>query len=70
MKLIYDFDEKDLSKRVKIEKEDGSYEYFPFYDIKIENAWSPTYNFKTWIKSKERMKYYQSEPVKIGQSKC
>ncbi|MGJ4784126.1 hypothetical protein ACQV5J_08035 [Leptospira interrogans] len=70
MKLIYDFDEKDLEKRVRIEREDGTCEYFPFYDIKIENIWNPTWRFKTWVSFKERSKFYQSNPVKIGSSKC
>ncbi|UOG39325.1 hypothetical protein MAL08_08730 [Leptospira noguchii] len=65
MRLIYDFEEKDLSKKVRIEK-NGSVEYFPFYDIKIENAFSPTVQFKTWQNQKHRFEFYKSNPFEIG----
>ncbi|WP_000398530.1 hypothetical protein [Leptospira interrogans] len=66
MKLIYDFDEEDLAKKVRIEKEDGTCEYFPFYDFKFENSYSHTLRLKTWASEKERRKFYDFEPIVIN----
>ncbi|WP_061286538.1 hypothetical protein [Leptospira interrogans] len=68
MKLIYDFDEKDLAKKVRIEKEDGTCEYFPFYDFKFENSSSHTLKLKTWVSEKERRKFYEFEPIVVEQT--
>ncbi|WP_016753040.1 MULTISPECIES: hypothetical protein [Leptospira] len=67
MKLIYDFDEEDLAKKVRIEKEDGTCEYFPFYDFKFENSSNHTLRVKTWVSEKERRKFYEFEPIEIDQ---
>ncbi|MFQ3855978.1 hypothetical protein ACLK29_08855 [Leptospira kirschneri] len=68
MKLIYDFDEEDLAKKVRIEKEDGTCEYFPFYDFKFENSSSQTLRLKTWVNEKERRKFYEFEPIVVEQT--
>ncbi|WP_426580433.1 hypothetical protein ACO1KB_06950 [Leptospira interrogans serovar Szwajizak] len=68
MKLIYDFDEEDLAKKVRIEKEDGTCEYFPFYDFKFENSYSHTLRLKTWVSEKERRKFYDFEPIAVNQT--
>lgn len=68
VKLIYDFDEEDLAKKVRIEKEDGTCEYFPFYDFKFENSSSHTLRLKTWVNEKERRKFYEFEPIVVEQT--
>ncbi|EMJ52039.1 hypothetical protein LEP1GSC013_3498 [Leptospira interrogans serovar Valbuzzi str. Duyster] len=68
MKLIYDFNEKDLAKKVRIEEEDGTCEYFPFYDFKFENQSSHTLRLKTWANVKERRKFYEFEPIEVDQT--
>lgn len=58
--IMIDLDEKDLSRKCKFVNKDGGVEYFPFYEIKIENGKSAfTTKISTWKPAKDRKAYYQ-----------
>lgn len=62
-KIVYDFDEKYLSKKVYLEKDDGTRHHYPFFKIELYDGFEHP-QIKCWKTQKEMNDYFKKHPEK------